>query len=150
MEKFDAGIVLLSQKIIQRKRDVTGLAKIPMLHLQRSLSRARPSSVSRNAKNEGCCPSHRIPSQMPSESRYINFKPKDRGLVIVLYLAPDLTPLSSTCAPWRPCVAFQQFLSGVFSAGVRRSPGRAQPLMTGVLSRAIDGPLVRLLSDHTL
>src|SRR4029077_4862415 len=67
-----------------------------------------------------------------------------------MWEAPDLTPLSSTCAPWRPCVAFQQFLSGVFPAGVRRSPGRAQPLMTGVLSRAIDGPLVRLLSDHTL
>jgi hypothetical protein len=29
------------------------------------------------------------------------------------------TPVSSTCAPWRPCVPFQKFLSGVFPGGVR-------------------------------
>jgi N12 class adenine-specific DNA methylase len=37
----------------------------------------------------------------------------DMRLVDPFATVHPLTPLSSTCAPWQPCVAFQQFLSGV-------------------------------------
>jgi len=63
---------------------------------------------------------------------------------------PDLTPLSSTCALWRPCVAFQQFHSGVFPAGVRRQRCRVLPLAPDSASPAPCGPLDSLQGDHTL
>jgi len=71
-KECDAGSLFRGQKIIKRKVGTAGVAKIPgRFHLQRanSFSRARPSSVSRKAKNDACSPSQLIPSQTPSESR---------------------------------------------------------------------------------
>jgi hypothetical protein len=58
-EEFEAGSVLMIQKIIQRKRDMTGLAKIPMLPATlRLASLAMPAygAIPREKAREGSPP----------------------------------------------------------------------------------------------
>ena len=70
-----------------------------------------------------------------------------------------MTPLSSTAHSGGPCVAFQQFLSGVFLAGARRSPGRVLLLLSqavlfqaayGLPAHRLNGRIQRLSAqiDH--